>query len=171
MKKLLLILLCVPLIGLGQIKVINSSKTTLVGSFSCQYCSDGIKLENKNNILSISYDECDKHACGMFYLNKQKNGLFSVNVNINNDGTVLKDLFNLILSGFNSLGKQKVEKCNPMVVGKQNLVKTIELETIGDNLILNWIGYKEDGQMFFSYKGQQSHALNMEQIKQLFDKE
>ena len=77
MKKLLLILLCVPLIGIGQINVVNSSATTVIGELNgkernqvtetiinneCLGVCLGIRIEKKDNTLRIIYQSHHKNS-------------------------------------------------------------------------------------------------------------
>jgi hypothetical protein len=196
MKKLLLILLCLPMIGLGQIKVVNSSKTTVIGEINgndrkqpntteeCLGECQGIRLEKKDNLLYLIYNKHNSsNKCFGSYQFKEKGTLpplqFTTTsavigeeniIKINDNGSTLDDLFNLIKNEFDGLDEKEVEKCNQD--NTWNIIRKLELDIGEDNLlILEWIGNREDGKMWFKYKGLRSFWLDIVDVKKLFGKE
>ena len=231
MKKLLLSLLCVPMIIFGQINVVNSNQTTIIGqlegnqrsfyntssdefttilmkkerkrtkeeeeylsimldnqmkSFCASECA-GIKIETNNNKLFLCYDNHNVINCVPPLIrtkspdNPEIDYEFATIIEINDDGTVLEGLFNIIIEGFDDLDVTPVNKCNGVSntttamfnnqSGTWNIVKYIELD-VGqtDLLILEWIGSKFDGEMWFKYKENKSFLLSKEDIYKLFGK-
>jgi hypothetical protein len=220
MKKLLILLLCVPFIGFGQIKVVKSNQKTIIGDIK------NFRLERKNNKIYLSYNnqsdlDCNKDLqfqLGLIMVvetagvgTKEENSFETV-IEINDEGTVLIDLFNLIQNEFDGLGEKEVDRCSTgeskkiqkkenkkrkkkrkkkidlneiygtsamslkysdvYKPGVWNFVRALEI-SIGESEIitLRWVGSKQNGEMIFSYKGNHSYFLNLDDIKKLFDNE
>ena len=100
MKKLLLILLCLPFIGFGQIKKIqNTLKRTEIGSILGLKI---IKYESESD-KSISYN--------VFYKNLKYNVLDDASsFSFNETGNDFESLYSMIMDGFNFENKKPLRK-------------------------------------------------------------